>query len=411
MSEEDGSNSIASSSASDSSGATDDTDIALLELLGIDESDYNFGHDIEIGEEVGEKREKNKGAHVVVGNAPNEQEAAKPIHVIDLPQRCSRYLHAPEHCCAFVLPSVLDASECRYLIERGAATSRGFHYVTEATHVDESGETIRVELQNPNPHKLSIYEDTSFLNILWERIRGFVEPGCGRHVDAFYERTKCGLPWGLNRRVRVLRYDADANDRFEPHFDATTRNDDQTSLLTVLVYLCDGGGIDFEGGETLYLDSHVSSLNKALKADGGAGCTRITPRLGDVVIFEHDLFHSGAPLTNGTKFVMRTDVMFHAAQVGLDSAAECRRRKLSEEDDSEESAYATSGTIADFADSIGLDEAEKKYLDSLGLLNATADAFLAPGIVALKNMLSDGIKEEKVEQMLALAIEAVKSSR
>ena len=410
MSEEDGSNSIASSSASDSSGATDDTDIALLELLGIDESDYNFGHDIEIGEEVGEKREKNKGAHVVVGNAPNEQEAAKPIHVIDLPQRCSRYLHAPEHCCAFVLPSVLDASECRYLIERGAATSRGFHYVTEATHVDESGETIRVELQNPNPHKLSIYEDTSFLNILWERIRGFVEPGCGRHVDAFYERTKCGLPWGLNRRVRVLRYDADANDRFEPHFDATTRNDDQTSLLTVLVYLCDGGGIDFEGGETLYLDSHVSSLNKALKADGGAGCTRITPRLGDVVIFEHDLFHSGAPLTNGTKFVMRTDVMFHANKVGLDSAAECRRRKLSEED-SGESAYATSGTIVDFADSIGLDEAERKYLDSLGLLNATADAFLAPGIVALKNMLSDGIKEEKVEQMLALAIEAVKSSR
>jgi hypothetical protein len=184
-------------------------------------------------------------------------------------------------------------------------------------------------------------------------------------------------------------------------------------LLTVLVYLCDGGGIDFEGGETLYLDSHVSSLNKALKADGSAGCTRITPRLGDVVIFEHDLYHSGAPLTNGTKFVMRTDVMFNATQVGLDSAAECRRRrKLSEGDDSEESAYATSGTIADFADSIGLDEAERKYLDSLGLLNVTADAFLAPGIVALKNMLSDGFtKEEKVEQILKSAIEAVKSSR
>ena len=69
--EEDDSNSIASSSASDSSGATDDTDVALLKLLGIDENDYNFEDDIEIGEEVGEKREKNKGAHVVVGNAPN----------------------------------------------------------------------------------------------------------------------------------------------------------------------------------------------------------------------------------------------------------------------------------------------------------------------------------------------------
>jgi len=389
------STSTSTSSSGASSNATANTNAALLELLGIDDNDYNFDTGYEISEASEEEMEDSK----------RKREAAKPIHVIDLPKRCSRYLHAPDHCCAFELPSILDAAECHYLIEKGAHTSKGFHYVTEATHVDESGETIHVKLQNPNAHKLSVYEDANFLDVLWGRIRRFVEPGSGRHVDAFYQRTKCGQPSGLNRRVRVLRYDADANDRFEPHFDATTRIDDQTSLLTVLVYLSEGGGIDFAGGETIYLDSHVSSLNKAIKLGDGAGCTKITPRMGSVVIFEHDLYHSGAPLGAGTKFVMRTDVMFSANEVGLDSAAECRRRKLSGVD-SKDSAEATSGTIAAFADSVGLDDKEREYLDAMGLLNVTADAFLAPGLAALKVMLSDGMSGEKVERLLTFAIEA-----
>lgn len=384
-----------------SSTATADTNGALLEMLGIDDNDYNFDYNDGIREASEEKMEVSKLA--------KKQESARPIHVIDLPKRCSRYLHAPDHCCAFVLPSIINASECRYLIEKGAHTPRGFHYVTEAAHVDENGETIHVKLQNPNDHKLSVFEDAKFLDVLWERIRHFVEPGSGRHVDAFYQRTKCGKPSGLNRRVRVLRYDADANDRFDPHFDATTRIEDQTSLLTVLVYLCDGEGIDFEGGETLYLDSHVSSLNKALNLDD-TGCTKVTPRRGDVVIFEHDLYHSGAPLNTGTKFVMRTDIMFSSKEVGVDSAAECRRRKMSDAD-SKEDDEATSGTIATFADSIDLDYEERQYLDSLGLLNVTADAFLAPGLTALKMMLVDGISNEKVEQLLSLAIEAVKNNQ
>ena len=385
-----------------SSTATADTNAALLEMLGIDDNDYNFDYNDGIGEASEENME--------VSKREKKQESARPIHVIDLPKRCSRYLHAPVNCCAFVVPHVLDASECRYLIGKGAHTSRGFHYVTEAAHVDESGETIRVKLQNPNDHKLSVFEDAKFLDVLWERIRHFVEPGSGRHVDAFYQRTKCGKPSGLNRRVRVLRYDADDNDRFEPHFDATTRIKDQTSLLTVLVYLCDGEGVDFEGGETLYLDSHVSSLNKALNTDD-TGCTKVTPRRGDVVVFEHDLYHSGAPLNNGTKFVMRTDIMFSSNEVGLDSSAECRRRKLSDAVDSKENDEATSGTIATFADSIDLGDEERQYLDSMGLLNVTANAFLAPGLTALKIMLVDGISNEKVDQLLSLAIEAVKNNQ
>jgi hypothetical protein len=107
----------------------------------------------------------------------------------------------------------------------------------------------------------------------------------------------------------VLRYDADDDDVFDPHFDATTRADGRTSLLTVLLYLNDGGGRDFDGGETRFVDHSVSR-----SGGGGIGprgrATEIAPEAGKAVLFEHDLFHSSAPLIFGTKYVLRTDVLF-----------------------------------------------------------------------------------------------------
>ena len=118
-------------------------------------------------------------------------------------------------------------------------------------------------------------------------------------IDVFTSATRCGQPIGLNPRLRVLRYDSDDHDVFDPHFDATTRvAGDKTSLLTVLLYLNDGGGVNFEGGQTLFLDSE--------KGDS----VHVTPAMGSAVVFEHDLFHSSAPLEFGTKYVLRTDVLF-----------------------------------------------------------------------------------------------------
>jgi hypothetical protein len=57
----------------------------------------------------------------------------------------------------------------------------------------------------------------------------------------------------------VLKFDATDDDYSAPHFDATTRIDESISLLTVLVYLDSGGGVDFEGGETYFLDATANS--------------------------------------------------------------------------------------------------------------------------------------------------------
>ena len=66
----------------------------------------------------------------------------------------------------------------------------------------------------------------------------------------------------LNPRMRILKYDAKDDDRFDAHFDATTEIDVEygdnqkdiskkmKSLITVLVYLNNGDGVDFVVGET-----------------------------------------------------------------------------------------------------------------------------------------------------------------
>jgi 2OG-Fe(II) oxygenase superfamily len=129
------------------------------------------------------------------------------------------------------------------------------------------------------------------------------------------------------------------HDEFQPHFDATTRIGINTSLLTVLIYLNTGGGVDFAGGDTLFLNhnnslvvggdgrhtsatfgssSNNSNNNKTdttpVPAFVGGDVVALTPAVGSVVIFEHDLYHASTPLTWGTKYVLRTDVLFHLEQ-------------------------------------------------------------------------------------------------
>lgn len=345
---------------------------------------------------------------------------------IKLPALCSRYHHPPSQCCAFTVSSILSPSECQYLIAKANQTLAGFQYITEASHTTEEGESVMVQLQNPNPHKLSVYQDAEFLNMLWGRLQPHLR--ANSCTDAFYKRMGCGAPVGLNPRVRVLKYDAENNDRFEPHFDATTRVNDQTSLLTVLIYLNSGKGDDFDGGETLYLDSHVSNLNTVINKNNTASadattssCAKVIPMIGNMVVFEHDMYHSGAELEWGTKYVMRTDVMFETKLAGVDSAAASRRRPLknefTEEINTNESRQGVGdgdiirSSMVDFAASANLSEEESDYLNSIGVLHTTPDAFLAPGIPEMRLILSDGgiCDGEKIDTLINLAIEAIKN--
>lgn len=95
---------------------------------------------------------------------------------------------------------------------------------------------------------------------------------------------------GLNDRLRMYRYRP--GQRFAPHMDHWYRPDDaHITLHTVLVYFND----DFTGGETRFTEQLEST---------------IVPKAGRVAIFQHKLRHEGCEVTTGTKYAMRSDVIY-----------------------------------------------------------------------------------------------------
>lgn len=356
--------------------------------------------------------------------------------------------------------------QCQYLIQKatGSSTSSSsssssssstntFRYITEATHKAPDGSSFTVQLQNPNRHKLSVIDtfhqhndcddydhDDNYKNKVALDASTTTTPsaaagggGGGPKEDiatqimdelyckiyttlknhpsyiSFQKRLHCGNMQGLNPRMRILKYDAQDNDRFDAHFDATTfvpnnKNGStgagtssstckqRQSLITVLLYLNNGGGIDFEGGETLYLDSDDTVLVPRKERLEGKEAVKVVPKAGNVVVFEHDLFHSGAPLVRGTKYIMRTDILFSELASGGDGGAICRDDDKEEEqqEQKKEGHVSISMLVSDICEKLEFSSDQCSILQDMDLYESTCEAFLAPGITVIKSMLVDG---------------------
>lgn len=106
----------------------------------------------------------------------------------------------------------------------------------------------------------------------------------------------------LNPRFRACRYRDGQS--FCVHRDGPyVPSDARRSLLTLQVYLNDAQG--FTGGRTrFYADQRASQQWAAL-----------SPEAGSAIIFDHRAWHDGEAVTFGTKFVLRTDVVYDRVSV------------------------------------------------------------------------------------------------
>lgn len=129
--------------------------------------------------------------------------------------------------------------------------------------------------------------------------------------------------------------------------------------------------------------------------------------LGRVCLFEHDLFHSGAPLYNGTKYVMRTDILFdeiinndnHEQTEACDSQLGNTRKKEN-----------TVTLVSDLCTELEFQETYIEILNDLNLLSISCESLLSPGITLLRQMLIDcGIDMDTVHRLTARALEVMKS--
>ncbi|MBG8553813.1 2OG-Fe(II) oxygenase [Hymenobacter guriensis] len=122
----------------------------------------------------------------------------------------------------------------------------------------------------------AFYSNEELAQKLWEKAQSFIPDRFGNSQAL-----------GLNELFRFYRYQQ--GQQFRGHYDASyVRSPTEASLFTFMVYLND----NFQGGDTAFRN------------------LRVWPKQGRLLLFEHGLYHLGHTVTQGVKYVLRTDVMY-----------------------------------------------------------------------------------------------------
>ena len=174
----------------------------------------------------------------------------------------------------FVLRTFFSPEECAAWIAQ--SEQAGYE---EATITTAAGFVMDKDVRD---NARLIVDDVDLAGRLWQRAEPFLP-----------RRIRSWQACGFNERFRFYRYDP--GQKFAPHWDGSFyRDNGEESRLTFMVYLND----DFTGGETrFYLDNGMPRLE-------------VKPERGMALVFVHRQLHEGAPVVEGRKYVLRTDVMY-----------------------------------------------------------------------------------------------------
>ncbi|MEM9719175.1 MAG: 2OG-Fe(II) oxygenase [Bacteroidota bacterium] len=142
-----------------------------------------------------------------------------------------------------------------------------------------------------------IKDDLAFSTLLFEAVKQYVPSVIEVHGMSEPEQGIWNLK-GLNKRIRICRYTE--GQYFSKHLDGVYY---QTrwiqSKLTFMVYL-NGGKKEFEGGRTLFFGSKVDTEILGYHE----------PSKGDLILFDHNLWHSGEEVRKGEKYILRSDILY-----------------------------------------------------------------------------------------------------
>ena len=171
----------------------------------------------------------------------------------------------------YVVHDFLTPEECKEFIRIGEAMGFG-----DAPITTNQGPQFRFDVRN---NSRVMKDDPGLANQLWTRAKPWIVS-----------------PWrgckaiGINERFRFYRYES--GQTFKPHYDgAFARDNGERSQYTFLIYLNEG----FEGGETRFFHPDVFD---------------VIPKTGSLLLFYHPQLHEGAVIKSGTKYVLRSDVMY-----------------------------------------------------------------------------------------------------
>ncbi|KAL4899734.1 hypothetical protein BDW74DRAFT_162911 [Aspergillus multicolor] len=236
---------------------------------------------------------------------------------------------------AAVIDNALTESECKELLRLAKASTPDGQWERALINVGggrqklstESRNCGRIILDSPEiADKLQARLMPFFKELGIEKLenRPLVTGLAGRNKT--YKLTK------FNERLRFLKYVG--GEYFRPHWDAhyTTPDKRERSYFTVHLYLNGDGKQDLkelkqateaeeqEGeGETKNIDLDGPLLGGATsflpRINEKERHVRVFPKTGSVLVFQqNELLHSGDSVFRGTKFTLRTDVMYELVE-------------------------------------------------------------------------------------------------
>lgn len=175
---------------------------------------------------------------------------------------------------------VLSPDECQAIVDQGSAL--GF----EPAAVNVYGEQkLMASVRN---NERVEFDDAALA--LW--LQGRLQAAMGADFPDQFEDKRFVK---AAAHLRMYRYVP--GQYFKPHRDGSFHDGQFASEITVLFYLNDPDS----GGETVLMP-HGPGQAWAFIA--------IAPRAGDVLIFEHHVFHEGRQVGSGEKLVLRTDLFY-----------------------------------------------------------------------------------------------------
>lgn len=196
-----------------------------------------------------------------------------------------KILPESKHTC-FVVPALFSAVECQQLLHSN----------------------IKMKFQSANYNYPTNYRNNERFvtdnNILSKQLFLKVKPYLPKTIVTKSENKSENGIWHLkelNDRLRFCKYSS--GQYFHKHLDGIHyRNHSTQSKLTFMIYL--NSASEFKGGRTLfYKNKDDLKLWKSY-----------TPSIGDLIVFDHNLWHEGETLYKGEKFVLRSDILYSTSQ-------------------------------------------------------------------------------------------------
>ena len=171
----------------------------------------------------------------------------------------------------WTVDDALPAEQCAAYIRRFDLSA------AEVAPIVGAGGGPVIELETRNNTRV-MWDDEAEAATLLERVRARVP-----------ERLSGLALVGANPRLRLYRYGV--GERHGAHWDTVVElAGGVRSMLTLVFYLNDG----FVGGETDFVELDA----------------RVAPRQGRALLFQHRVMHRACEVDAGTKYVLRTDVLY-----------------------------------------------------------------------------------------------------